>query len=78
MDIQADLKWIHQELDTIKDPVFIEAIKNMLKYRNKMSSERISIENYNNEIDASIAQIENGKTYTHQEMGDRIKKWAKQ
>ncbi|MEX0998210.1 MAG: hypothetical protein WDZ45_14250 [Flavobacteriaceae bacterium] len=77
IDLQADLKWIHQELDTIKDPVFIEAIKNMLKYRKKASTEGLSIEEYNIKIDASIAQIESGKTYTHQEMGDRIKQWAK-
>ena len=78
MDLQADLKWIHQELDNVKDPTFIEAIKNMLKYRKKVSSERISIEQYNEEINASIAQIKSGKTYTHQEMGERIKQWGKQ
>ena len=78
MDIQADLKWIHKELDKIKDPTFIKAIKNMLKYRKKVSSERISIEQYNEEIEASIAQIKSGKTYTHQEMGERIKQWTKQ
>ncbi len=50
----------------------------MLKYRKKASTEPISIEEYNKEIDASIAQIESGKTYTHQEMGDRIKQWTKQ
>lgn len=78
MDLQADLEWIHKELDKVKDPVFIEAIKNMLKYNKKVSSERISIELYNREIDASIAQIESGKTYTHQQMGERIKQWGKQ
>lgn len=35
MDLQADLKWIHQELDNVKDPVFIEAIKNMLNTERK-------------------------------------------
>ena len=40
MDLEADLKWIHQELDNVKDPTFIEAIKNMLKYRKKVSNER--------------------------------------
>lgn len=78
MNIEADIKWIQQELDKVKDPAFIEAIKNMLKYRNKVSTERISIEQFNKEIDASIAQIEKGKTYSHQEMEDRIKQWAKQ
>ena len=78
MDLQADLKWIHRELDKVKDPTFIEAIKNMLKYNKKVSSERISIEQYNKEIDASIAQIDSGQTYTHQQMGERIKQWGKQ
>ncbi|QHI34931.1 hypothetical protein IMCC3317_02760 [Kordia antarctica] len=78
MDLQADLKWIHQELDTIKDPTIIEAIKDMLKYRKKTASQRISVEQYNKEIDVSIEQIENGKTYTHQQMGERIKQWSEQ
>ena len=78
MDLQADLKWIHQELDNVKDPTLLAAIKNILKYRKKVSSERISIEQYNKEIDASIAQIERGETYTHEQMGERIKQWGKQ
>lgn len=77
MDLQAELKWIHRELDTVEDPSFIKAIKNMLKYHNKESSKRISIEQYNKEIDKSIAQIENGEFYTHEDVGQHIKKWAK-
>jgi len=77
MNIQADLQWILKELKEVKDPTLIEVFKNMLKYRKKVSSERISIEQYNKELDASIAQIEEGKTYTHQEMGERIKQWGK-
>lgn len=78
MDLQADLKWIHRELDKVKDPMFIEAIKNMLKYNKKVSSERISKEQYNKEVDASIEQIASGQTYSHQQMGERIKQWRKQ
>jgi hypothetical protein len=79
MGLQADLKWIHQELDEVKDPTLIEVFKNMLKYRKKVvQAGRISLEQYNKEIDASIAQIEDGKTYTHQQMGERIKQWGKQ
>lgn len=76
MDLQANLKWIHRELENVKDPTFIEAIKNMLKYRKKVSADRINIEQYNEEIDASIAQIELGQTYTQDEMGERIKQWT--
>ena len=55
----------------------VQKRENMLKYRKKVSSERIGIEQYNQEIDSSIAQIEKGETFTHKEMGDRIKQWGK-
>lgn len=66
MDTQVDLKWIHQELDNVKDPTLLKAIKNILKNRKNVRSGRIGIEQYNKEIDASIRQMETGKTYTHQ------------
>ncbi|MBZ9628028.1 hypothetical protein LB450_07935 [Psychroflexus sp. CAK1W] len=78
MDLQADIKWITEEIQTLKDPELVEAFKQMLRFRNKVSSERISIEQYNKEIEASIAQIDKGETYTHQEVGEHIKKWIKQ
>ena len=78
MDIKADIKWIQEELKEVKDPTLIEVFKNLLQYRKNVSSERISIEQYNKEIDASIAQIESGKTYTHHQMGERIEQWGKQ
>jgi ribonuclease HI len=77
MDIKADIKWIRQELKKVKDPTLIEAFKNLLQYRKKVSSERIDVEQYNKEIDESIAQIERGEFYTHQEMGERVKQWGK-
>ena len=38
MDIQAELNWIHKELDQVKDPILIEAFKNMLKYRKSVTN----------------------------------------
>jgi len=40
MDLQSDIKWIKQEIDHIDDPTFLEAIKNMLKYRSKVMESR--------------------------------------
>lgn len=77
MDFQSDLKWIHQELDRVKDPVFLDAIKNMLKYRKKVSAERIGIEWYNREMDESIKEIRNGNTHTHAEVKEAIAQWGK-
>ena len=75
MNIQADLKWIHQELDNVKDETLLEAIKNILKYRKKVSSERISIEQYNKEIDEAIEDIEKGNFYTQEEARKIASQW---
>ena len=77
MDIEADLKWIHDELDQVKDPNIIEAIKNMLEYRKKVSTERISIEQYNKEIDEAEREIEKGNYYTQEEVEKRAKEWGR-
>lgn len=77
MDLQADLKWIQKELQTVKDPTLLEAIKNILKYRKKVSSERISIEQYNKELEASEKEIEQGDFYTHEQVRERIKQWGR-
>ena len=77
MDLQADIEWISQELKTVKDPTLIEAFKNMLKYRKNVtqSSERISIEQYNKEIDEANARIDNGEFYTQEEAEKIMDKW---
>ena len=76
MDLQADIKWISQELKTVKDPTLIEAFKNMLKYRrNVIQSERISIEQYNKEVNEAIARVENGEFYTQEEAEKIMDKW---
>ncbi len=77
MDLETRKYNFIQKLFNVNEVVF-EQLENVLKKGTKESSERISLDQYNKEIDTSIAQIESGKTYTHQEMGERIKQWAKQ
>lgn len=43
MNLQAELKWIHQELDTVKDETLLEAIKNILKYRKKVTQPEVAL-----------------------------------
>ncbi len=79
MDLQADLKWIVEELKEVKDPTLIEAFKSLLQYRKKVSNpERISIEQYNKELDESIADIEAGNYHTHEEVKSMIQQWGRQ
>ena len=76
MDIQSDLKWIIDSLKEVKDPSLIDAIKNILQLRNNKTSERINVEKYNKEIDASLIQIQKDEIVTHEELGERIKQWG--
>ncbi|UZO81814.1 hypothetical protein NBT05_04945 [Aquimarina sp. ERC-38] len=80
MDVQADIKWIQNELNDVKDPLLIEAFKNLLTYRRTTKTtdeDRISIEQYNQELDVSISQIDKGEFYTSEEMKERISQWGK-
>ena len=56
------------------DNRFLRLVKAMA---DNYDDDRIRIEQYNKEMDESIAQIERGEFYTHEEVGERIKKWAK-
>lgn len=75
MDLQADLKWIHKELDTVDDPTLIEAFKNMLKNRTKPYS--LTIEQYNQELNEAENDIEAGNYYTLDEVKKIAGKWGK-
>jgi len=77
MDLQADIKWILEELKTVKDPMLIEAFKNMLKYRKSImqSSGKVSLEQYNKEIEEANVRIDNGDFYTQEEAEKIMDKW---
>lgn len=76
MDIQADIKWIQEELTKVEDATLLQAIKNILKYRAKENhSKRISIEEYNEEIEEAILQIKNGEFYTQEEIEKMAEEW---
>lgn len=78
MDLDADIKWVVKELQQIKDPAFIEVIKDILKNRKyKMQSDRISIEQYNKEIEEAEKDIEAGNFYTLEEVRKLSEKWGR-
>ena len=80
MNLQGDIKWIQNELNDVKDPMLIEAFKNLLKYRKRAknpSDERISIEQYNIELEASEKEIESGNFYTQEQVRKTASKWGR-
>ena len=76
MDIKADIEWIQNELNKVEDETLLNAIKSMLKYRAKVvQPKRISIEQYNKEIDEAESRVENGEFYTQEEVEKMMEKW---
>jgi len=43
MDLQANIKWIQQELSEVKDQHLIEVIKNLLYFRNNKNNKPYQI-----------------------------------
>ena len=38
MDLQADINWIHQEIDKVQDPDLLQTIKGILRFGSKKSA----------------------------------------
>ncbi|PKB15432.1 hypothetical protein [Flavobacterium sp. 5] len=75
MDIQAEINWIHQEIDKVKDPSFIEKMKHLLQSINS-NREETNID-YNNDIDNALENIKNGNFYTDEEAISISKTWGR-
>jgi hypothetical protein len=75
MDIQAEINWIHQEIDKVKDPSFVEKLKHLLQSINSTVNET-SID-YNNDIDNALESIKNGNFYSDEEARSISKKWGR-
>ena len=76
MNAEAEIKWIAEELTQIKDPSIIQYFKNfLLSLKEDSNSERISIEQYNKEVDEVVAQYRKGDYITHEELEEKVKEW---
>ena len=75
MDIKADINWIHQEIDTIKDPSFIDKLKHLLQ--SKREDVISSDIDYNVEIEKALENISKGKFYAEEDAMMISKKWGR-
>jgi hypothetical protein len=62
------------QLDEAEKKSVLQMLKTFLKGREKKLP-RISIEQYNKEIDEAIARVEAGEYYTHEEVERMAKDW---
>lgn len=78
MNLQADKKWIERELKNLDDPNFIAVIKKMLKDHKEIGRlESIDLEQYNNEINRSLLDVEMGNLHTHNSVKEIMQQWTK-
>jgi len=75
MDIQAEINWIHQEIDKVKDPSFVEKIKHLLQSINNTAIN--SDEAYNLDIENALDSIKKGDFYTEDQAKEIAKKWGR-
>lgn len=62
------------QLDEAEKKSVLQMLKTFLRGR-EMKSPRISVEQYNKEIDEAIARVEGGEYYTHEEVERMAKDW---
>lgn len=75
MDIQAEINWIHQEIDKVKDPTFVEKLKRLLLSTNASSEDTNA--DYNIDIEKALESIKNGCFYSEDEAREISKKWGR-
>ncbi|MBL0737214.1 hypothetical protein JI750_09980 [Flavobacterium sp. GN10] len=75
MDIQAEINWIHQEIDKVKDPSFVEKLKHLLQSINNTAIDSDAA--YNLDIENALNDIKKGNFYTEDEAKEIAKKWGR-
>ena len=74
MDIDIERSLLIKELQLVEDPSLLQAIKAVLYYGLKNEG-RVSIEQYNKELDEANARIEAGEFITQEDLEKEASKW---
>lgn len=76
MNVDAERSMLIKEIEQVEDISLLQAIKAVLHY-GLQSEGKISIEQYNRELDEAEARIDRGDFVTHEEAVNRIRGWRK-
>lgn len=74
MDIKSERALLIKELEQVEDMSLLQAIKAVLHYGLKNEG-RISIEQYNHELDEANARIDSGKFITQEDLEKEAAQW---
>lgn len=74
MDINSEKAVLIREIEQLEDISLVRILKSMLHYGLKNEG-RISIEQYNKELEEADAEIEKGEFLTHEEALKEVRSW---
>ena len=74
MDINAERSLLIKELQQVEDISLLKTLKAVLHYGLKNEG-RISVEQYNQELEEAEAEIDRGEFVTHEELKKQMKAW---
>ena len=74
MDIKSERALLIKELERVEDLSLLQAIKAVLHYGMKNEG-RISIDQYNHELDEANARIDSGKFITQEDLEKEAAQW---
>ncbi len=74
MDINAERTLLIKELQQVEDISLLKTLKAVLHYGLKNEG-RITVEQYNRELEEAEAEIARGESTTHEELKKQMKAW---
>ncbi len=63
------------KLSIVEKESLLAMAKNYVQLKDENDTDRVSIEEYNKEIDEAVARVEAGEFYTHEEVVKMSKDW---
>ena len=75
MDIQAEKSALIKKMEQINDQSLIQALRHMVDFGLREKEGRISIEQYNRELDEAEAEMDRGESISHEDFKAQMEKW---
>ena len=73
LEQEFDQYWA--KLSIVEKESLLAVAKNYVQLKDENDTERVSIEQYNQEIDEAMARIDAGEFHTHEEVVEMSKTW---
>ena len=73
LEQEFDQYW--SKLSIVEKESLLAMAKNYVQLKDENDTDRVSIEEYNKEIDEAVARVEAGEFYTHEEVVKMSKDW---